>query len=99
MDPSRFDEILRAVADRTLSVEAALDQIKAALAPEDLGFATLDHQRALRTGFPEVVFGAGKSLEQTAAIAERIAARGQNVLVTRVDPAVAEAFRARFPAA
>ena len=50
---------------------------------EDLGFANVDHHRALRRGFPEVVFGAGRRPTQVAAIVERIAAAGQNVLVTR----------------
>jgi NCAIR mutase (PurE)-related protein len=71
----------------------------AGYATEDLGFATIDHAREARTGWPEVVFGAGKTPEQVAAIAERIAARGHNVLVTRT---TAEAFRlvsARLPRA
>jgi len=50
---------------------------------EDLGFAKVDHHRALRRGFPEAVFGAGKSPDQVRAIVESITARGQSVLVTR----------------
>jgi pyridinium-3,5-biscarboxylic acid mononucleotide synthase len=57
---------------------------------EDLGFAKVDHHRALRRGFPETVFGAGKTEDQVAAIVERIAARGQRVLVT---PTTAEVHR------
>ncbi len=50
---------------------------------EDIGFARVDHHRALRQGFPEVVFGLGKTPAQIATIAERIASRGQTLLVTR----------------
>ena len=52
---------------------------------EDIGFARVDHHRTIRQGFPEVVFGQGKSPGQVAAIAERIVAAGQNLLVTRTD--------------
>jgi NCAIR mutase (PurE)-related protein len=55
----------------------------ATLPYEDLGFAKVDHHRALRRGFPEAVFGAGKTAEQIVGIVERIASRGQRVLVTR----------------
>ena len=58
---------------------------------EDLGFARIDHHRSIRQGFPEVVFGQGKTAEQIARISERIVAAGQNVLVTRTTP---EAHRA-----
>jgi hypothetical protein len=50
---------------------------------EDLGFARVDHHRAARKGFPEVVFGQGKTPAQVAAIAGRIVAHGQTLLVTR----------------
>ncbi|HET7187198.1 MAG TPA: nickel pincer cofactor biosynthesis protein LarB, partial [Gemmatimonadaceae bacterium] len=53
---------------------------------ESLGFATIDHHRALRQGFPEVVYGGGKTPDQIVAIASRIAERGDGVLVTRVPP-------------
>ncbi len=66
---------------------------------ERLEFATLDHQRALRTGFPEVVFGLGKTPRQLVAIAQRLMARGGPVLATRVDEAGRAALAAAFPAA
>jgi NCAIR mutase (PurE)-related protein len=62
---------------------------------EDLGFAKVDHHRALRRGFPEAVFGAGKTPEQIAAIVARIVSVGQNALVTRTDTAVHELVRSR----
>ena len=58
---------------------------------QDLGFARVDHQRELRQGFPEVVFGLGKTPEQIAAISSEIVARGHTLLVTR---ATADAFAA-----
>ena len=57
-----------------------------ALPVEDLGFARIDHQRAQRQGFPEVVLGMGKTPTQIAVIAERIVANGQTLLVTRATP-------------
>jgi NCAIR mutase (PurE)-related protein len=76
-------DLLRQVADGTLDVSLALNAL--ALEPtESLGFATIDHHRALRQGFPEVVYGAGKTPEQITEIARHIVARGDGVLVTRI---------------
>jgi pyridinium-3,5-biscarboxylic acid mononucleotide synthase len=66
---------------------------------EDLGFARVDHHRAIRQGFPEVVLGIGKTPAQIASIAERIAKRGQSVLITRTDEAAFAAVRTLLPAA
>jgi NCAIR mutase (PurE)-related protein len=66
---------------------------------ESLGFATVDHHRALRQGYPEVVFGAGKTVEQVVAIVERIAKHDEGFLVTRADAETREALSVRFPAA
>ena len=64
---------------------------------ERLDFAELDHHRALRTGFPEVVLGLGKTPEQVAAIAERLAAQSGRLLVTRVDPDAYRTVKERVP--
>ena len=66
---------------------------------EDLGFARLDTHRAVRQGFPEVVLGMGKTPAQIAAIAERIVARGQSLLVTRATAEAHAAVVAQVPAA
>jgi NCAIR mutase (PurE)-related protein len=66
---------------------------------EDLGFAKVDHHRSLRQGFPEVVFGPGKTPSQIAAISERIVAAGHNLLVTRTSADAYQAVRERVPAA
>jgi len=82
MDPQSLKQLLEKVRDGALSPDEAASRL-ATLPYEDLGFAKLDHHRALRRGFPEAVFGAGKTAEQIVAIVERITARGQRVLVTR----------------
>jgi NCAIR mutase (PurE)-related protein len=88
MDPLEIERLLKDVWDRKTPPEEAFSRLKT-LPYEDLGFARIDHHRALRRGFPEVVFGAGKTPAQIAQIVTRIAAHGQNVLVTR---ASSEAF-------
>jgi pyridinium-3,5-biscarboxylic acid mononucleotide synthase len=98
MNPADLERLLQAVASGTTSPTAALRSLKT-LGDEDLGFAKPDHHRELRTGFPEVVFGAGKSADQVAAIVERIASRGQNVLVTRTTSDVHRHMAARWPEA
>jgi len=64
---------------------------------EDLGFAKVDHHRALRCGFCEVIYGQNKSPSQVAAIFKRCAAGGGNVLATRVDKATCQAVAVDFP--
>jgi pyridinium-3,5-biscarboxylic acid mononucleotide synthase len=79
----RVRDLLARVADGSLEIDSALSSL-AHEPSESLGFATIDHHRALRQGYPEVVYGAGKTVEQVVAIASRIADRGDGVLVTRV---------------
>lgn len=66
---------------------------------EDLGFARVDHHRTYRQGFPEVVFGQGKTADQVAAIAESIAGRGHSLLVTRTCREAFSAVQNRLPRA
>ena len=66
---------------------------------EDLGFAELDHHRSLRQGFPEVVMAEGKTTEQVAEIAERLAAQQDRLLITRANADCYQAVRERLPAA
>lgn len=74
---------MRSVASGRTSPDAAMARLKD-LPFADLGFAVVDHHRQLRQGFPEVVFGEGKTAEQIAGIAAAIAARGSPLLVTRL---------------
>ncbi len=96
MRRERVRALLEQVAGREVAVDAALDALD--FEPvESLPFASIDHHRALRQGFPEVIFGEGKTREQIVAIAERIAERGDGVLVTRADDGARDALGARFP--
>ena len=90
--------VLERVASGATDPAAALTEL--AFAPaESLAYATIDHHRALRQGYPEVIFAPGKTVDQTIGIAEHIAARGAGCLVTRADPDVRAALVARFPIA
>lgn len=83
MRRDRVRSLLERVADGSVGVETALDSL--ALEPvESLDFATIDHHRALRQGFPEIIYGAGKTPEQICEIGLRIASRGDGLLVTRI---------------
>jgi NCAIR mutase (PurE)-related protein len=96
MRRERVRDLLAGVADGSLSIDAALDAL--AFEPaEGMSFATIDHHRALRQGFPEVIFGPGKTPEQIEAIAARLTARGDGFLATRLDPKASRRLRARFP--
>ncbi len=95
---------LRALFEQVRSGQVSVDEAERQsldflreLPFEDLGFARVDHHRALRQGFPEVVLGIGKTPSQIAAIAERIAKRGHSLLVTRADDAAYEAVKAVLP--
>ncbi|MGC2209127.1 MAG: nickel pincer cofactor biosynthesis protein LarB [Candidatus Korobacteraceae bacterium] len=85
MDANRLKTLLEQVRTGEVSPDAALDQIKT-LPFEDLGFAKVDHHRAVRMGVPEVIFGPGKSPEHFVEIFDRLAGRGNSVLATRVSP-------------
>jgi NCAIR mutase (PurE)-related protein len=83
MDEERLRELLEAVQAGSLSVDDSLERLRQ-LPYEDIGFAQIDHHRALRTGFPEVILGEGKTVDEVVAIAERLLAHGDRLLVTRV---------------
>jgi pyridinium-3,5-biscarboxylic acid mononucleotide synthase len=93
MDRATLARLLEDVRAGRLDVEAAAARL-AGLPYEDLGFAKVDHHRALRAGGPEAVFCPGKTPEQVVAIVSRLAAHQPNVLATRCDAATAEAVKA-----
>ncbi|NMB73867.1 MAG: nickel pincer cofactor biosynthesis protein LarB [Myxococcales bacterium] len=96
MRPEALRQLLTEVAAGRLTPEQAQERL--ALLPfEDLGFARVDHHRALRGGFPEVIFGQGKTVEQILAIAERIVAQGGPLLATRLSPEATRSLEERFP--
>src|SRR6188474_1556944 len=84
MDSDELARLLAAYKSGKLETAEALKQIKN-LHFEDIGFARVDHSRASRQGFPEVVFGGGKTRAQVVGIVERLAERSPNILVTRTD--------------
>jgi len=82
MQSETIENILESHAKGLISSEAAAQTIKN-LSYEDVGYAKIDHARAERQGFPEVIFGAGKTPEQIAGIFEKLIARSPNVMITR----------------
>jgi pyridinium-3,5-biscarboxylic acid mononucleotide synthase len=98
MSPELFRELLERVSRGELGVEDALERARH-LPFRDLGEAVVDHHRALRLGVPEVIYGAGKTIEQLIAICDELVAAGSNLLVTRLDDENAAVLAARFPGA
>lgn len=98
MRRERVRGLLEELAAGRASIEEALSQLDGAPL-EDLGFANVDHHRALRAGYPEVVFGDGKTVEQTLIICERLAAKGDGFLVTRTGREQRDALTKAFPSA
>lgn len=98
MDPAAMRKMMEAVQRGDLSVDEALARL-ARMPFESLDFATIDHHRALRCGFAEVVYCHGKTPGQAAAIFARLATGGGNVLATRADADHAGAIRTACPTA
>ena len=100
MTPAEIRALLEQLTRQEISLDQAvqaIDRRYQAQPFEDLGFAKVDHHRAARQGFPEVILGLGKTPAQIAAIAERIAARGHSLLVTRADRAAFDAVAIAVP--
>ncbi len=92
MDRSQIEALLNEVRDGRTGVADALERLRN-LPFEDLGFAKVDHHRALRTGMPEVIFAESKTPAQVAAIFARMVKAGGNVLATRASREVYEAVQ------
>lgn len=102
MNRQQLRALLEAVGAGGLTPEAAQEQLLQVLRQkpyEDLGFARVDHHRNTRQGFPEVIFGQGKTPEQVAAIAVKVVEAGDNLLVTRTTADAYEAVRGELPSA
>ena len=97
MDQKDLKHLLLQVANGKISVEDAVDQLK--IEPfEDLGFAKVDHHRALRQGTAEVIYGAGKTADQIEAIAHSMISHGQKtILITRLEKETAETLAKALP--
>ncbi|MBA4180350.1 MAG: 1-(5-phosphoribosyl)-5-amino-4-imidazole-carboxylate carboxylase [Anaerolinea sp.] len=96
MENGEMRKLLEGVAAGTLAVDAAARQLETAPFT-DLGFANVDHHRAMRDGLPEVVLALGKTPGQVAAIAAEVFAAAGRVLVTRVEPPHLDALQAAIP--
>lgn len=97
MDLEHVEELLKRVRSGALDPTEAARQLRRLRTAEVDGVARLDRQRALRCGFPEVVFGLGKEPRDLVRIVENLCETAPRVLVTRVAPAGASALRERFP--
>jgi hypothetical protein len=96
MDEKSLSQLLKQVKGGQVSVDDAVHRLKD-LPFAELGYATVDTHRSLRFGFPEVVLGGPKTVEQLLGIVGTLVERKQTVLVTRLQPDKAEALLARFP--
>ena len=96
MDHSKLTAILSSVADGQLAVSEAVDKLRH-LSFEDIDYAHVDHHRSLRKGFPEVIFGQGKTADQVIGIMDKMTDQESILLVTRIEPDKAEPVVARFP--
>jgi len=94
MDEDQIRKLLEQLTAGEITADAVLERLKT-LPFEDLEFAKIDHHRSLRSGFPEVIFGQGKTPEQVAAIFERLSLQSPVVMATRASPEQAEAVRQR----
>jgi NCAIR mutase (PurE)-related protein len=96
MNIRRIESLLRSVKSGKTSIDEAMLRLKS-LPFEDLGFARVDHHRSLRKGFPEVIWGEGKTSGQILTIMKQLKKKGQNILITRLDNKKAMAIQKVFP--
>lgn len=96
MDNDVLNHLLDAVAEGRLSVNAAARKLRH-IAYEDIDYAHVDHHRTLRKGFPEVVFGQGKTADQVIGIMDKMKDQENVILVTRIEQFKADKVVARFP--
>jgi NCAIR mutase (PurE)-related protein len=98
MDQDQLRALFEQVRTGAVDIDAAMGRMRH-MPFEDLGFAKVDHHRALRHGMPEVIFAQGKTPEQVVAIAESLLANAQNVLITRATRECAAVVTAQLPGA
>jgi len=96
MNQDQLRVLLEEVRTGTIDVDGAIDRMRH-LPFEDLGWAKLDHHRALRHGLTEVIFGKGKTSEQIVGIATRLLEKSSNLLITRADESIATRLKQSFP--
>lgn len=96
MNVKEIERLLKGVQSGSVAVTDAMEELKG-LPFEDLEFATIDTHRSLRQGFPEVIFGQGKTTAQIKTIVKSMLSRKENVLVTRVDEKKGRDLKKAFP--
>jgi len=96
MNIDSLTKLLNAVANGKISAEDAANSLTH-LSVEDIDYAHIDHHRSLRKGFPEVIFGLGKTADQIYGIMEKMSAQENIILVTRIEGKKAEIVLSRFP--
>jgi len=96
MNFRKLEDLLKKVKSGKTSIDEAIAQLKS-LPFEDLGYARIDHHRSLRKGFPEVIWGEGKTSGQILSIMKELRRKGQNILITRLEERKAKAIQNIFP--
>ena len=96
MNFRKLEDFLKKVKLGKVSIEEAMAQLKS-LPFEDLGYARIDHHRSLRKGFPEVIWGEGKTSGQILSIMKELKRKGQNILITRLEERKAKVVQKVFP--
>ena len=97
MDVNFLKDLLKKIKDGTIDIDEAIQKLKV-LPFEDIGFASIDHHRQLRRGFPEVIYARGKRAEEIIAIIEKMVDKEENVLITRLTDTKATSIKKHFPA-
>lgn len=98
MNENELKKLLEAVKTDELSIDEAYSQLKD-LPYADLGFANVDHHRAVRTGYPEVIYGENKTPEQVGIIMNELASKGGNIMATRCSADMYSKVREMVPGA
>jgi NCAIR mutase (PurE)-related protein len=96
MDIRKLEDLLKRVKLGKITLDEAMAELKS-LPFEDLGFTRIDHHRSLRKGFPEVIWGEGKTSGQILSIIKQLKRKGQNILITRLEEKKAKAIKKVFP--
>ena len=95
MNIRKLEDLLKKVKSGKTTLDEAIAQLKS-LPFEDLGFTRIDHHRSLRKGFPEVIWGEGKTSAQILSIMKQLKRKGQNILITRLEEKKAKAIQRVF---
>ena len=97
MESEALQNLLKAVADGDVSPTSALEKLKHFDFEQVGDFAKIDHHRSLRTGFPEVIWGQGKTTQQIVEIIQVMRSRNSVVMATRIEPQVYQELLEKVP--